>query len=393
MTRSRESMQVSEKANHNAGRNSDVIKSKASSLILKTKRLTEELTDKVSGNAEQLSEKFLSLKVHEQYASINGLIQLFSHSDYVDQVQLLTLCPSEWGRVRVETFFNATEAQARSAIELRSTTGILARPDYNRGNKPLESATVTAVIDFYSSDAVSRQSPNKKDTLLVKLGDTQEKRPVPDRFLTCTIGEVFVQFVILNPLFIVHRSKFFALRPIFVKKCSPHDVCPPDGIGATVKSAASHYTLRSGGPDRFSGNAHEFYLFSKKHFDHFKSVDKSGSEPECSVEVFYLEAAKIEQSRLRLVERWNKLPTAGPIKGMRQYHHFETFSIGEVDAGITSTSVNSTRFQMLSKSEKKTAKRIHDVRELAKNCYLIVEVLDKWYGRNRYRCSLCVKGN
>ncbi|CAF1628845.1 unnamed protein product [Didymodactylos carnosus] len=71
--------------------------------------------------------------------------------------------------------------------------------------------------------------------------------------------------------------------------------------------------------------------------------------------VFYLEAAKIEQSRLRLAERWNKLPTAGPIKGMRQYHHFETFSTGEVDASITSTSVNSTRFQMLSKSDKKTA--------------------------------------
>ncbi|CAF1329958.1 unnamed protein product, partial [Didymodactylos carnosus] len=104
----------------------------------------------------------------------------------------------------------------------------------------------------------------------------------------------------------------------------------------------------------------------------------SGAEPERALQVFYLDSKNVELTRSTLMERWNQLPTADPIKGIRQYHHFDSRQIGEIEASYTSCSTDSKLYQMLTKGDKKTAKRVHSVIGLLKNDYIVAEVLDKW---------------
>ena len=55
--------------------------------------------------------------------------RLFDSSDYDEQVRLLTLSPTGWGRVKIENFFGCNEWQARRALEIRNSFGVLAKPN------------------------------------------------------------------------------------------------------------------------------------------------------------------------------------------------------------------------------------------------------------------------
>ncbi|CAF1615478.1 unnamed protein product, partial [Didymodactylos carnosus] len=205
-------------------RNTEIVGIKASSLMIKPKRLSEELSNKRSTSTEELYKKFRDLTLYDQYTLLSDLLQFFAQSAYIDQIQILTLCPESWGRLKVAKFLDATDTQARNAIELRVTKGILARPEYCRGNQLIEVDTVNQVIDYYSLDSVSRASPNKRDTLLIRFGDAKDKIRVAVRFLTCTVGDAYEKFRQDYPGFEIRRSKFHSLRPKYVKKTS-HLAC------------------------------------------------------------------------------------------------------------------------------------------------------------------------
>ncbi|CAF0888104.1 unnamed protein product [Didymodactylos carnosus] len=119
-------------------RNIEIIASKVSSLMIKTKRFSEELSNKRSTSTEELYKKFCDLTLDDQYTLLSGLLQFFAQSAYVDQIQILPLCPESWGRLKVAKFLDAIDTQARNAIELRVTKGILAHPEYCRGNQPIK---------------------------------------------------------------------------------------------------------------------------------------------------------------------------------------------------------------------------------------------------------------
>ncbi|CAF3806814.1 unnamed protein product, partial [Rotaria socialis] len=116
---------------------------------------------------------------------INGLKDLYHASDKSEQVRLLTIAPTNWGRQKVQKFLDSPERQARQSRELRSTKGVLTSPEYLRDNQPLDASVSHAVIKFYEQDWISRVSPNKSDVLLIK------KQPVSKRFMLLTIGEAF----------------------------------------------------------------------------------------------------------------------------------------------------------------------------------------------------------
>ena len=46
-----------------------------------------------------------SISVEDSNSLINGMKRLFDSSDYDEQVRLLTLSPTGWGRVKMENVF------------------------------------------------------------------------------------------------------------------------------------------------------------------------------------------------------------------------------------------------------------------------------------------------
>lgn len=152
---------------------------------------------------------------------LKHLRKYFLISSHEVQQQLLTMLPPSWGRDRASTWFGTSKYQARCSIALRSTTGIFSNSMDHRGNKSLDSETELMIYNFYTSDDNSRETSYKKQVIHV----SQSRDPIPLRFLYLTIGETFQKFKLTFPDVNISRSKFFGLRPMWVKEKTPHESC------------------------------------------------------------------------------------------------------------------------------------------------------------------------
>ena len=133
----------------------------------------------------------------------------------------MTMLPPTWGRDRIANWFGGSEHHARQSIQLRSTTGIFSNPEDRRGNKPLDSQIELAVYNFYTSDEISRETSYKKQVI----HPPPLRTPIPLRFLHLTIGETYEQFKMQYPNIELSRSKFFSLRPKWVRERTPQESC------------------------------------------------------------------------------------------------------------------------------------------------------------------------
>jgi hypothetical protein len=82
------------------------------------------------------------LSVSDSDTLIGGLQSLFEHSSDSEQIRLLTIALTAWGRKKIVNFVNSTESQARAATELRQTGGTLAFPTSFPGNEPINPDTI-----------------------------------------------------------------------------------------------------------------------------------------------------------------------------------------------------------------------------------------------------------
>lgn len=128
--------------------------------------------------------------------------------------------PLEWGWKKIQNFFHCTSHQARHAILQRTKSDDLSKPVDGRGNKPFDPNIAQTVQDFYLEDEISRQSSNTKDSRKSKDFGT-----VVIRYMMMSIGEAFELFKNKYPTLKISRSKFYALRPRWVREDSPHQVC------------------------------------------------------------------------------------------------------------------------------------------------------------------------
>jgi hypothetical protein len=160
------------------------------------------------------------LSVAEIDEFLNRSRRLFSASDYHEQISLMHIAPMNWGWKRLGDFFDCTIHQARSAVLRRSENPDLLKPLDGRGNKPFNRQIADIIQNFYLDDEISRQSSNTKDTRKSK-----EFGAVVIRYMAMSIGETFELFKIKYPHLKVSRSKFYSLRPKWVREDCPHQVC------------------------------------------------------------------------------------------------------------------------------------------------------------------------
>ncbi|CAF4655176.1 unnamed protein product, partial [Rotaria sp. Silwood2] len=89
------------------------------------------------------------LSMPDSDALIAGLQTMFKRSTDSEKLRVLTVAPVSWGRNTIVNFFDCAEHQARAAIELRLTDGILAFPTSCRGNQPIDPDTTEQVLNYY----------------------------------------------------------------------------------------------------------------------------------------------------------------------------------------------------------------------------------------------------
>jgi len=173
--------------------------------------------------AKTKESKIASLAVDDTDSLLGGLKHLFDSSDYDEQVRILTLSPSNWGRVQIENFFSCQEWQARRALDLRLSFGLLATPTNFSGNPRIDPLLVDEIQAFYEDDAISRQTSSKKEVIHIK------KQPIPIRYMSMTVGQAYMLFLKKltdkNSLDFVSKTTFYSLKPRWVKILTPHDVC------------------------------------------------------------------------------------------------------------------------------------------------------------------------
>lgn len=188
---------------------------------LKLLEWTEALSSSFPKSQQCGSFKDLGISLSEATWILSHLRELFNISDNKEKKRLMTMLPPDWGRERIADWFDGSDHHARLSIELRTTKGVLSMPDDHRGNKPIDSQIEIAVHHFYVSDEVSRETPYKKQVVHV----SPARDPVPLRFLHLSIGETYAQFKSKYPHIEINRSKFYALRPSWVRQQTFHETC------------------------------------------------------------------------------------------------------------------------------------------------------------------------
>lgn len=149
------------------------------------------------------------------------LRELFKRSESDVQQRLMTMLPPAWGRDRIADWFDGTGHKARQSIQLREMNGILSLPTDRRGNNPLEEQVAMLVQEFYVDDEISIETSYKKQVV----HPSPSRNPVPLRFLHLTIRETYERFKSKYPTVDIKRTKFFELRPPWVKEKTPHESC------------------------------------------------------------------------------------------------------------------------------------------------------------------------
>ena len=185
--------------------------------------IIRETADEIDKTSESTKSKNMSLTVSETDILLGGMKLLFKSSDYDEQIRLLTLSPSYWGRPQIQKFFLCNEWQARKAIELRNSFGTLAKMTNFSGNPPIDPTLVDEIEAFFQDDLISRQTSNKKEVIHIN------KQPMPIRYMSMTVGQAYTIFLkdleARNSLCTVSKTVFYSLRPKWVKLLTPHDVC------------------------------------------------------------------------------------------------------------------------------------------------------------------------
>lgn len=129
-------------------RSTTILQDKCQDLLKKTKVLSDSfksssgsfVTDATTDNA---------LNFDDMQHLIAGLQQLVLMSDHSERIRLLTLSPPSWSRREISTFFFVSQWEARMAIELYQSTGVLSAYENNQDRGEVTPLTIQLVLDFY----------------------------------------------------------------------------------------------------------------------------------------------------------------------------------------------------------------------------------------------------
>lgn len=136
---------------------------------------------------------------------------------YSEKIKILTLLPSSMSKNDIEKNIpSVTSHMIKMSRKNFKSKGLFSTPDPYCGHA-LSEDTVNLVQKYYLEDDLdcSIQSPNKNDVVSVKINGVIEKKV--KRFLTRSIKSMYCIFKEQNPNVSISRTKFYELRPKWVR--------------------------------------------------------------------------------------------------------------------------------------------------------------------------------
>ena len=112
-----------------------------------------------------------------------------------------------------------------SKIAESSGISVKQSPQDLDGNSRMPDSTVKKVQEFYCRDTISRQSPGRKDCVILR--DNGKKSKLQKRYLMWSLKETYHIFQEEYPNTKIGLSKFCSLRPnnVLLQSSTPRDVC------------------------------------------------------------------------------------------------------------------------------------------------------------------------
>lgn len=166
-------------------------------------------------------------------------------TSHQERCQVLTLLPENMTKKEIVGLIpEATKYLIEKAKSLRAKQGVWAMPDKYAGH-PVSENDVQVALQYYLQDEkdCSVQSPNKKDVIHVTRDG--KRVAVAKRFMTRSIRETFNLFKSAHPDICVGLTKFYTLRPKWVRTDPRPEQCVCvycanfDLIVAAINSASS----------------------------------------------------------------------------------------------------------------------------------------------------------
>ena len=108
--------------------------------------------NKTSLSAESSCSSHLSTKEHDLDILIHQIKEKLKVTElYRQKIQLLTLVPDSWTRIKASNYFEVSEYLVRAAMKLKQENGILSLPSQKLG-KVVSIDTVNLITQFYQND-------------------------------------------------------------------------------------------------------------------------------------------------------------------------------------------------------------------------------------------------
>ncbi|KAM7287677.1 uncharacterized protein ISCGN_031368 [Ixodes scapularis] len=144
----------------------------------------------------------------------------------LERYRLLTLFPSNLKKKDIpKAIPEVTKHALDQSRKLKKKWGSGRHLTHTKDMLSTKTMSLLIALTYYTSDAkdCSRQSPNKKD--VVRLFIDGQEVFVTKRFMTRSIRETYKEFKAANPESKMGLTKFYSLRPKWVKKHPVHEEC------------------------------------------------------------------------------------------------------------------------------------------------------------------------
>lgn len=145
-------------------------------------------------------------------------------SSISEKIRLLSIIPSDYSRESLVNILPDVTVYMINKARSLAKDGMYKKPDAYTAH-PLSAETLLLVEKYYLDDDFNctRQSPNKNDTVSVKQNGIRVKKV--KRFATRSVNEMYKIFRKENADVKISRSKFYDLRPKWVKTYPSENTC------------------------------------------------------------------------------------------------------------------------------------------------------------------------
>ncbi|CAF4104405.1 unnamed protein product, partial [Rotaria sordida] len=327
--------------------------------------------------------------IWSQWKTLNNKVDLFHMNGSYDS--LLDEIDSHWTTFLLHSYFTTEQKEYIKNLRLNSSdnTYIVAQIDfaenftifhqrevqgYHWNNKQITIFTIHLKAGLINKNVVIISDYMSHNTIFVYVAQglivdfIKTNFPLVKKinYLSDGASNHFKNnFNILN---LTHHKDDFGLDACWTFSSTAHGKGPCDGLGASVKYAATRSIITSG---TSICSAEEFFEFTIK-FNHNAAKASTTNQP--PIHAFYVNSITVERIYSEILKpRWEKLTKTHRIKNIRSFHQFNVRLDHTLVYQRTSNSIDYMTFMYMPKDKSESSiQQVHTLNELDVGTFVII---------------------